>query len=722
MTFFLLYITPPTIFTFKQSMPNFRLKNALGKIFPAILALTCFSFSTVFSQTSERYWIYFRDKGTEANRLLLKSGDVKALAQSLGISSRTLQRRAKVLPHDRLIDESDLPVSEKYIQALRDAGTKIEAVSRWLNAVSVEVSPQQLQTISSFPFVDYIAPVRALVSPGPQPSSAPVIPLLRKSERTGSLDYGPSYTQLATERITDLHALGIVGKGIVVGIIDDGFNNHRTHVALKNIHVLAEHDFIHNITDTQHQSWEDPSQGNHGAGVLSSVAGFDPGHIIGGAYGISVILAKTEMDSSGNADFSSEEDTYVAGLEWIESLGADIATSSLAYKEFNPPDTSYSYSSLNGRTTVVAKAASIAARKGMLLCTAMGNEGFQYKDSTAGTMVHELGTLWSPADADSILAVGATLSDGELATFSGTGPTSDGRIKPDIVAQGTSIYWANGATTDGYYYVQGTSCSTPITASAAALVLSAHPQLAPMQVRQAILQTAVQYDDGTSQTAAYPNNLYGYGFVDALSAALADGPVFSNVPVVSKSAGSVTISTPIKSSSKLLFDSLRVYFKRPRDVSFQSVRFIPSPASADGYIAAISTNLVDSTTLCYFFARDSAGRIQKQPYNAPDSLLKLFTLPSPPEPVLSSLGLLQNFPNPFNQTTQFSYALAVASHMKLEIFDLLGRKIATVVDNDQPPGIYITPPFNAASLASGIYVYRLTGAGGSAVRKMVVIK
>jgi subtilisin family serine protease len=711
-------------------MPNFRLKTPLGKVplygipysgtFLASFVLICFFISTGFSQSTTRYWIYFHDKGTEANQLLLKSGDVKALAHSLGISSHALLRRAKVLPRYRLIDESDLPVSEKYIQQLQAAGAKIHVVSRWLNAVSVEIPAKQLQAVVSFPFVARVAPVRATISEGPQPSTAPLIPWLQKSEHNTDLDYGASYTQLATEHITDLHALGIIGTGIIVGIIDDGFNNHRTHVALKNIHVLDEYDFIHNITDTQHQPWEDPSQGNHGAGVLSSIAGFDPGNLIGGAYGVSVILAKTEMDSSGNADFSSEEDTYIAGLEWEERLGADIASSSLAYKEFNPPDTSYPYSSLNGHTTVVAKAASVAARKGVLLCTAMGNEGYEYKDSTSGNIVHALGTLWSPADADSILAVGATLSDGELASFSSTGPAADGRIKPDIVAQGTSIYWANGATTSDYYFVQGTSCSTPITASAAALVLSAHPQLTPMQVRQAILQTAVHYDDGTSQTAVYPNNLYGYGFVDAYNAALYDGPVFSNTPTVTTDGLQVTVTTLIKSNVGFIADSLLLYFKKPQDPSFQTERFRQDLGSDNNYSATLPANIVDSTTLCYFFARDSAGRIQKQPYSAPDSLLALFSTPPATRPI--SLSLAQNFPNPFNKTTQFSYAFPVASRVKLEIFDVLGRKVATVVDEDQSPGIYITSPYNASSLASGVYFYRLTAAGAYAAKKMVVIK
>jgi len=132
-------------------------------------------------------------------------------------------------------------------------------------------------------------------------------------------------------------------------------------------------------------------------------------------------------------------------------------------------------------------------------------------------VLHEDTTLWSPADADSILAVGATASDFELASFSGCGPTADGRIKPDVVAQGLGVYWASG--TSSYSSVNGTSCSTPLVAGAAALIMSAHPTWDAQKVRSAILNTAVHYSDGTVQSTTYPNNYYGYGVVNALSAA-----------------------------------------------------------------------------------------------------------------------------------------------------------------------------------------------------------
>ena len=473
--------------------------------------------SFVLAQTAEthHYWIVLRTKDTSSSLQKLSS-------QTLGITERALKRRAKSLPLNRLMDELDLPVSETVITQIKQTGVKIRTISRWLNAVSVEATPWQLQALKDLPMVASLEQVTVMKRPRPVPSSsAPLTSSPAKISGTQGLDYGPSATQLTNMKVVDLHAIGVNGTGVLIGMLDDGFNNYRTHDALKNIKIVADSDFIHNINDVSHQSWEESDQGDHGAGTLSAVGGFAPGQLIGAAYGASFLLAKTEMDSSGNSDFHSEEDTYVAALEWMERLGVDITSSSLGYKEFQTPPF-YTTLDMDGKTTKVAQGAIIAARKGVLVVTAMGNEG----DMPMG--LHSDSTLISPADADSIIAVGATSSDGELATFSSTGPTADGRIKPELVAQGVGVYWADGSTTTGYLSVSGTSCSTPLVAGAAALVLSAHPELTNMQVRQALLNTATPSSFRTSQNSVYPNNYYGWGFVDAFAAVMHDVTSIAN--------------------------------------------------------------------------------------------------------------------------------------------------------------------------------------------------
>jgi serine protease AprX len=470
---------------------------------------------------------------------------------SIGLTQRSLKRRSKSLPADRLLDVYDLPVSPDNIKLVQQTGALIRSTSRWLNAVAVEATEVQMQLLRSMPECVRMEKVAHMRRAEPDVAPKSAVHLLEKTSTHNDLDYGRSAQQLSNMRVIDLHRLGINGHGVLVCMIDDGFNNYRLHAALKNIHVDSTYDFIHNIADVNRQPWELSIQGNHGAGTLSAIGGYDSGNLIGAAYGATFLLAKTEMDSSGNVkDFNSEEDTYVAALEWAERQGADITSSSLGYKEFwGTPN--YATQDLDGRTTKVARAAVIAARKGVLVVTAMGNEGYEQGGKGAASTIQD-STLISPADADSILSVGAAASDGILATFSGCGPTADGRIKPEVVAQGMAIYWADGTTIAGYQSVQGTSCSTPLVAGAAALIFSLHPELTNMQVRDALMRTAKHISDGRSQTATYPNNYYGYGFVDAYAAAQSVGPIIQISPTVQQNYpnpfnGSTVISFTVPS-------------------------------------------------------------------------------------------------------------------------------------------------------------------------------
>ncbi|MEX2089926.1 MAG: S8 family serine peptidase, partial [Bacteroidota bacterium] len=328
---------------------------------------------------------------------------------------------------------------------------------------------------------------------------------LQKRGGTAVPEYGTSFVQLNSINVVEVHAKGITGQGVIIGMIDDGFSEHRVHTALRNINVLAEYDFIQRDENTMRAPGEYSGQGNHGAGTLSVVGGYEEGKLIGAAYGASFLLAKTEIDS---VEIQIEEDLYIEGLEWLERNGADIISSSLGYIDW------YTYADLDGKTATTTNAARILARKGILLVTAMGNEG-TYRNA----QTRETGTMIAPADADSILSVGASFSDGEKAGFSSTGPTADGRVKPEVVAQGVSVYAMYGE--GGYTFANGTSFSTPLAAGVAALILSAHPELTPMEVRARMISTARPID------APVPNNFTGAGMLDALEAV---GFIFSTVP------------------------------------------------------------------------------------------------------------------------------------------------------------------------------------------------
>jgi hypothetical protein len=677
------------------------------------IAVILFAFVTeALPAQSPHYWILLHKKDS--------SPSLQKNSQSLGITERALKRRAKSLPPDRLIDELDIPISESALARIRQTGVKIRTVSRWLNAVSVEASTEQLQRINALPIVSHCEPVVQFKRPHLLPSS--ILPLSLVKSAVQGLNYGPSISQLTNIKVVDLHAIGVNGTGVLIGMLDDGFNNYRTHAALKNIKVIAAHDFIHNIDDVSLQPWESttsPDQGNHGAGTLSAIGGFDDGHMIGAAFGASFLLAKTEMDSSGGiADFNSEEDTYVAGLEWAERLGADITSSSLGYKQFLSTPT-YTTSDMNGRTTKVALAAVIAARKGVLVVTAMGNDGYI---SGKGNLLQRADTtLISPADADSIVSVGAASSDGELAVFSGCGPTADGRIKPEVVAQGMGIYWADGTTTTGYEIVSGTSCSTPLVAGAAALILSVHPQLTNMQVRDALMRTTIQRRDGTSETAVYPNNYYGNGFVDAYAAALSIGPVFSNAPVVTVLDSQLIVSTFIVSKSGILNDSVFLYY-RMDESAFRRVHVQPTTAPGE-YKAIISISANIQSVIGYFSVFDSTGLASRYP-----SLDTLQFLRRQNPTLPQNYTLLQNYPNPFSSAlgTTLKFDSPSEDIVEVAIVNILGQRVKTIFHGPALPGInylsYDGTDANGHPIASGVYFARLKTQNSIRSIKILCIK
>ena len=635
-------------------------------------------------------------------------------AQSLGISDRAMHRRAKVLPHDQLIDALDFPLPEEYLAAIRATGASVRSTSRWLNAVSIEATPEQRDACVRLPFVRTAEPVAVFARSLPERTPAPP---LYKREGVTAIDYGQSFTQLNNIKVVDVHTLGINGTGVIVGMLDDGFNNRRVHPAMKGIQVLADSDFVQRDGNTSIAAGEFRGQGDHGSYTLSTLAGFSSGQVVGPAYGASLMLAKTEVDS---VEVMVEEDYYVAGLEWLERLGADVVSSSLGYIDW------YTYRDLDGKTATTSKAARVAARKGVVFVTAAGNEG-NYRtfnpDST--------GTLIAPADADSIIAVGAAFSTGQLLSFSSTGPSFDGRIKPEVVAQGLSVYCANGGTASGYVSVSGTSLSTPLTAGVAALVLSAHPELTPMQVREAMIQTALRISDGTSKTSVYPNNFYGYGMVNALNAVLYHGLVFSNRPQVTVNGSTMTVAISIASKNVLLTDSLFLYYRPNINSVLQRVR-LTATGQANMYSASLPWPGGTVFPQAYFYARDNSGNVRMNPYDAPASFFILqpdsVQTGIPENEVVPDHFILHNnFPNPFNPGTTIRFDAPTVSDVELVIYNSLGQRVRTLFRGNSRQGVNLFTWNDARNddgvvVASGVYFALLRTPTGTLTNAMILMR
>jgi serine protease AprX len=655
-----------------------------------------------------RTWVFFGDRGISSTA---------ASPAELGITDRSLKRRAKVLPPDRLIDERDDPVSEEYLSALRAAGATVRSVSRWLNAASVEASPDQLASIRALPFVAAQQPVRVARRTPPVLVPAPDV-FLKRAETT-DLDYGNSLTQSDNIHIPPVHALGINGAGVVVGMIDDGFNNHRVHSGLKRIHVIAEYDFINRDSSTTRSANESSAQGNHGAATLSILGGFENGRLVAPAYASSFILAKTEIVTS---ETQVEEDLFVEALEWMERMGADVVSASLGYFDW------YTYPHMDGKTAVTTNGVRIAVQKGILIVNSMGNEGW-FRPGTNST-----GTMGAPADADSILSVGAAQPSGLLASFSSTGPTFDGRVKPEVVAQGTNVTAALGTTSDGYSgNFAGTSASAPLVAGVAALVLSARPELTPYQVRQTMIQTAVPVND-PPRTNTTPNNYYGWGWVHAYNAVMANGTVFSSRPLVLADNGGLRIFTSIASPSALMADSLFLYYQTAPGGPFQQVQLTPS-RRANEFTATITAAVTPTHPRGYFTSHNAAGESRRSPFNAPDSLFYLGPTPDslithypslPASSVPDQFILHTNYPNPFNNGTVIRFDAPRTEAVELSVYTLLGQHVRTLFAGIAKAGEnrFTWNGTNDAGIpaASGVYLLRLKTASSTLSTRMVFLR
>lgn len=412
------------------------------------------------------------------------------------LTPRALERRSSRRTLPGIFDARDLPIAFDRIASLRATGAKIRTQSRWLNAVSITATDGEIRAIAHLPFVAAISPLHRshpadFTDEKPIPTQGGI----------ASLDYGETAAQLLAIDIPSLHMRGLHGEGIIIGILDTGFN--RVHEAFHStehpLDVIAEWDFVSNDGNTGIQTGDDPNQHKHGTWVLGTIAAYLPGSAIGGAFAAKFVLTKTEVYAT---ETIIEEDYYVAGLEFIEAHGADLATSSLGYIDWYTPEM------LDGLTAITTRAVNIATANGLVCITSAGNGGHD-----ADPVTH---TILAPADAFNVISCGASNINGTIAGFSSDGPTADGRIKPEILAPGVSVATVNSTNPTGLAHVSGTSFSAPLTAAATALLLQARVDLSVAGVRSAFFTTA---SDFVATGATDPLFVRGYGVISALAAA-----------------------------------------------------------------------------------------------------------------------------------------------------------------------------------------------------------
>ncbi len=445
-----------------------------------ILTLILFLLHVYNAQAEAKpYWVFFQDRGPVNIE--------RAVAAKIASPSepKNTCRRALVMDKEKLFDERDLPVNPEYIAEVKKIAGDLRTVTRYFNGVSVDLDEEVLETVRNLPFVKLVTPVRLFKMPvEPEQPGAFRTGVIEKDE---SLSYGNSFDQLNMIGVIGLHNLGYLGEGIIVAVLDNGFGN-LGHTAFNRIQVSHTRDFV----------GDDLFADDHGSRVLSIMAAFDHGKMIGAAPYATYILARTEIDEG--YDKRIEEDYWVAGLEWADSLGVDIVNSSLGYIDFED-GFSYTYEDLDGDTAVTTIAANIAVEKGIVVVTSAGNEGDK-----------KWYYITSPSDGFDVIAVGSVNINREISSFSSRGPTYDGRIKPDFVALGENVMFIDSASQVSYNTGYGTSYSAPSISGAVALLLEANPLWTPEEVNQALRNTAI--DRGI----AGPDSLYGYGIINTLAA------------------------------------------------------------------------------------------------------------------------------------------------------------------------------------------------------------
>jgi serine protease AprX len=422
------------------------------------------------------YWIQFSDK---EGSLYSVDNPIEFLSQ------RSIERRSfQNIP----VTEEDLPVNQWYVDAVADVdNVEVLNVSKWFNSVTIFTEDNQaLEEIELFDFVSQIKSSKLLKKR--DLDFEVTIPVHKNYSEE---DYGPSFNQLSMLHGDYLHNQNKLGQEMLIFVCDAGFENMPVLDAFTHLfeeeRIIGTRDFVEGDDDVF-------AHHGHGTAVMGTMAGKLIGSLIGTAPAASYFLARTENSGS---EFLVEEYNWVSAAELADSIGADVMNTSLGYTTFDDPSMNHAYDDLDGQTTTIAIAAGIAATKGMLIVNSAGN---YYNDPW-----YHIG---SPADAIDILAVGAVTASGNHASFSSAGPSFDGRVKPEVMAQGAQAITVSSSMDQNGQVVSanGTSFSSPIMAGISACLWQAFPDATAMQVRQAIIESANRYTN--------PSDELGYGIPD----------------------------------------------------------------------------------------------------------------------------------------------------------------------------------------------------------------
>lgn len=448
--------------------------------------------TNAFSQ--EDAWVYFNAKPNSQTYL---SNPLTMLSQ------RALDRRVR---QNIALDYKDVPIFQSYIDQITAAsGIVVKAKSKWFNALHIQGTQADIQALLSLSFVTRIDFAnRALNLRGTVAPLNKSVKVNKKLDTNVLFNYGNSANQIRMLHGDELHAQNYTGSDMIIAIMDAGFpgvDSATPFARLRtNNKILGGYDYVNRNSDFY-------TGLDHGTMVLSTMGGFVDNQLVGTAPDASYYLFITE---DGNNEGPIELSLWVEAAEEADRLGVDIITTSLGYTQFDNPNYDFTYNDMNGTTAYISKGLDIAFSRGMICVVSAGNEG--------GSNWHYIS---APADAVHALAIGAVNASGNYASFSSYGPSFDGRVKPDVAAQGQNSVLSNSA--GAIVTASGTSFSGPIIAGMVASFWQALPNYTNEQIVQSIKESASLYTN--------PNDQLGYGipnFGAALFTAL-DVTPFSSV-------------------------------------------------------------------------------------------------------------------------------------------------------------------------------------------------
>ena len=477
-----------------------------------------------FAQTKYKYLVLLKDKD---------GSPYSVNSPLVYLSQKAIDRRFK---QGITIKTSDLPPNPTYISCIQQTGATVIYKSRWMNAVLVEASETQKNTILALPQVKGIEFNRPL-----KKTRQTLFKDKFSEENTESLNYGDAAAQIQLLGADVMHNKGFHGEGVLVALLDDGFLNVNTSACLQHLvqqnKIVKVYDFVDNDNSVY-------SQGGHGTAVLSTMAGYIDNQMISPAFGVSVALFRTEDIAS---ESPLEEANWLFAAEMADSLGVDIISSSLGYSTFDNSADNYTPALMDGKTALSTRAADLASERGIVVVISAGNSG-----NDASWQI-----ITAPADADSVLAIGAVTRTGNYASFSSRGNSADGRTKPDVVAVGSGTALCN---TFGFASTSnGTSFSAPLVSGLVAGFWQANPHLTAQEVTRCIRKSGHQFASPTIQL--------GYGYANFSRANTVAKNEFS-ISAIEPNADLVSIKilpsnkadVELKFSNILINNNLRINF------------------------------------------------------------------------------------------------------------------------------------------------------------------